>query len=239
VREEEIAAGLAAVRERVAAACVAAGRDPAGVTLVVVTKTYPASDVRILARLGVTDVGENRDQEAAAKAEEVDAAGARVRWHFVGQLQRNKCRSVVGYADVVHSVDGVRLARALAGAAERHRDRTLDVLVQVSIDGDPARGGTVVGSTVDPDRDFDRVALTIAEAPDLRLAGVMAVAPVHWDAGAAFERLAEVAARLRADHPAATAVSAGMSADLEPAIAHGATHVRIGSAVLGTRPKLR
>jgi len=239
VREEEIAAGLAAVRERIAAACAAAMRDPAEVTLVVVTKTYPATDIQVLAKLGVTDVGENRDQEAAPKAGEVAAAGAQVRWHFVGQLQRNKCRSVVEYADVVHSVDGVRLARALAGAAERHRERPLDVLVQVSIDGDPARGGAVVGATVDPDRDFDRVALTVAEGSRLRLAGVMAVAPVHWSAEAAFERLAEVAARLRAAHPEATAVSAGMSADLEPAIAHGATHVRIGSAVLGTRPKLR
>jgi hypothetical protein len=239
VREEEIAAGLAAVRERIGAACAAAGRDPAGVTLVVVTKTYPATDVQVLAKLGVTDVGENRDQEAAPKAEAVAASGAQVRWHYVGQLQRNKCRSVVEYADVVHSVDSVRLARALHGAAERHRERPLDVLVQVSIDGDPARGGAVVGSTVEPDRDFDRVALTVAEAGPLRLAGVMAVAPQHWAAEAAFEKLAEVAARLRAPYPEATTVSAGMSADLEPAIASGATHVRIGSAVLGTRPKLR
>lgn len=239
MREEEIAAGLSAVHERIAAACAAAGRDPAEVTLVVVTKTYPATDVQVLAKLGVADVGENRDQEAAPKAVAVAALGAQVRWHFVGQLQRNKCRSVVEYADVVHSVDGVRLARALGGAAERHRERPLDVLVQVSIDGDPRRGGAVVGATVDPDRDFDRVALTIAEAARLRLAGVMAVAPQHWAPEAAFERLAEVAGRLRAAYPAATAVSAGMSADLEPAITHGATHVRIGSAVLGTRPKLR
>ncbi|MDQ7904527.1 YggS family pyridoxal phosphate-dependent enzyme [Phytohabitans sp. ZYX-F-186] len=239
MREEEIAAGLAAVHERIGAACAAAGRDPGEVTLVVVTKTYPASDVQVLAKLGVTDVGENRDQEAAPKAEEVAALGAQVRWHFVGQLQRNKCRSVVGYADAVHSIDGVRLARALAGAAQRHRERPLDVLVQVSIDGDPARGGAVVGATVDPDRDFDRVALTVAEAAPLRLAGVMAVAPLHWSPEAAFERLTEVSARLRAAHPEATAVSAGMSADLEAAIGYGATHVRIGSAVLGTRPKLR
>ncbi|MFD0747196.1 YggS family pyridoxal phosphate-dependent enzyme [Phytohabitans flavus] len=239
MREEEITAGLAAVRERIAAACAAAGRRPAEVTLIVVTKTYPATDVQVLAHLGVTDVGENRDQEAAPKAADVAALGAQVRWHFVGQLQRNKCRSVVEYADVVHSVDGVKLARALSGAAERHRERPLDVLVQVSIDGDPARGGAVVGSTVEPDRDFDRVALTVAEAGPLRLAGVMAVAPLGWSAEAAFEKLADVAARLRAAYPEATAVSAGMSADLEPAIAHGATHVRIGSAVLGTRPKLR
>ncbi|GAA4717162.1 YggS family pyridoxal phosphate enzyme [Phytohabitans rumicis] len=227
-----------AVRERIGAACEAVARDPGEVTLVVVTKTYPASDVELLAGLGVADVGENRDQEAAPKAAAVAAAGARVRWHFVGQLQRNKCRSVAGYADVVHSVDGVRLARALAGAAERHRERPLDVLVQVSIDGDPARGGAVVGAG-EPDRQLDRVAAAVAGAAPLRLAGVMAVAPMHWVPEAAFEKLAEVSARLRADYPAATAVSAGMSGDLEPAIAHGATHVRIGSAVLGTRAKLR
>lgn len=234
---------LRGVRERIAAAARSAGRDPASVALLAVSKTWPAGDVRALAALGQHDFGENRAQELIAKAAELadlaGSPGAVVHWHFVGQLQRNKCRSVVEYADVVHSVDGVRLARALGGAAERHRERPLDVLVQVSIDGDPARGGAVVGSTVDPDRDFDRVALTIAEASPLRLAGVMAVAPMHWAPEAAFERLAGVAARLRAAYPEATAVSAGMSADLEPAIAHGATHVRIGSAVLGTRPKLR
>ncbi|MFC0528838.1 YggS family pyridoxal phosphate-dependent enzyme [Phytohabitans kaempferiae] len=239
MREEEIAAGLAAVQDRIGAACAAAGRDPAEVTLVVVTKTYPASDVQVLAKLGVTDVGENRDQEAAPKAVAVEATGAQVRWHFVGQLQRNKCRSVVEYADVVHSVDSVRLARALGGAADRHRERPLDVLVQVSLDRDPSRGGAVVGSTVEPDRDFDRVAVTVAEAASLRLSGIMGVAPMSWPPEAAFERLAEVAVRLRAAYPNAVAVSAGMSADLEQAIAHGATHVRIGSAVLGTRPKLR
>lgn len=233
-RVDEIGAGLAGVRARIERACVAAGRKPHEVTLIVVTKTYPASDVELLARLGVTDVGENRDQEAAPKAAAVPAP---LRWHFVGQLQRNKCRSVVTYADVVHSVDGVRLAHTLAGAAERHREQALDVLVQVSVDGDPARGGAVLGG--DEDRDFDRVAAAVADAPTLRLAGVMAVAPMDWAPEAAFEKLAGVAERLRARYPGATAISAGMSGDLEPAIAHGATHVRIGSAVLGTRDKLR
>ncbi|GLI03570.1 YggS family pyridoxal phosphate-dependent enzyme [Phytohabitans aurantiacus] len=233
-RAEEISAGLAAVNARIERACAAAGRDPDEITLIVVTKTYPASDVELLAGLGVVDVGENRDQEAAPKAAAVSAP---VRWHFVGQLQRNKCRSVVTYADAVHSVDGVRLAETLAGAAQRHRERALDVLVQVSIDGDPARGGAVRGG--DADRDLERVAAAVAEAPALRLAGVMAVAPMDWTPDAAFASLARTAVDLRAAYPEATAISAGMSGDLEAAIVHGATHVRIGSAVLGTRDKLR
>jgi hypothetical protein len=239
-RRQELATALAAVRRRIAAACAAAGRAESTVALVAVTKTYPASDVALLADLGVGDVGENRDQEAAAKAAAVRAAGVALRWHFVGQLQRNKCASVAGYADVVHSVDSVRLAEALARAVERHRDRDrpLDVLVQVSIDGDQARGGAVPGGA-DPDRAVQRVADTLAAAASLRLAGVMAVAPMGWAPEVAFARLAEVAARLRADHPGATAVSAGMSGDLEAAIGHGATHVRVGSALLGRRPALR
>jgi hypothetical protein len=210
--------------------------------LVTVTKTYPASDVALLAGLGAADVGENRDQEAAPKAARVAADGVAVRWHFVGQLQRNKCRSVVGYADAVHSVDSVRLVRALADAAERHRDRPLDVFVQVSIDGDPARGGALAdpgAHRLAPDRAVDDVAAAVAARAPLRLVGVMAVAPVEWAPEAAFGRLAEVAARLRVDHPTATAVSAGMSGDLEVAIGHGATHVRVGSAVLGMRHTLR
>ncbi|MFD0824006.1 alanine racemase, partial [Micromonospora zhanjiangensis] len=139
-RRAQLDANLSGVRDRIAAACVAAGRDPGEVTLIAVTKTYPAGDVALLADLGVTDVGENRDQEAAAKAAELAAAGLDLRWHFVGRLQRNKCRSVVGYADVVHSVDSARLAVALAEAADR-RGRTVQALVQVSLDGAAGRGG--------------------------------------------------------------------------------------------------
>lgn len=234
-RTAELAANLAAVRERIAAACADAGRDPADVTLIAVTKTYPASDVVALARLGVTDTGENRDQEAAAKAAEVaailDSTEPPVRWHFVGRLQRNKCRSVVRYAELVHSVDSVRLAEAL-GRAATQRDRPLDALVQVSLDGDPMRGGAPVD-------EVDQVADAIAEQPSLRLAGVMAVAPMDWRPEAAFERLAGVAEAIRKQHPHATVVSAGMSGDLSQAIAHGATHVRIGSALLGNRAPLR
>jgi len=166
------------------------------------------------------------------------AAGVAVRWHFVGRLQRNKCRSVVGYADVVQSVDSVRLAAALAAAAHRFRDRPMEVLVQVSLDGDPARGGAGADGA-DPDRELSRVADAVAGAAPLRLAGLMAVAPLGWEPEAAFARLAVVGERLRAGHPAATVVSAGMSSDLEVAVRYGATHVRIGSALLSNRPTLR
>jgi pyridoxal phosphate enzyme (YggS family) len=237
-RRAELAANLARVRTRIASACHVAGRDPGEVTLVAVTKTFPVSDIVLLTELGVRDIGENRDQEAAPKAAEVAASGVDVRWHFVGRLQRNKCRSVVRYADVVQSVDSVRLARVLADAAQRHRDRGLDVLVQVSLDNDSDRGGALRGSgaaAVLPDRSLDRVVETVAAHRELRLAGLMAIAPLHRPAEQAFALLAEVAADLRADHPDATVISAGMSADLEPAIAYGATHVRIGSALLGNR----
>ncbi|MEV0810805.1 YggS family pyridoxal phosphate-dependent enzyme [Micromonospora sp. NPDC050200] len=237
-RRAELAAGLARVRARIADACAAAGRDRAEVTMIAVTKTYPAGDVVALAGLGVTDVGENRDQEAAPKAAEVAAAGVSARWHFIGQLQRNKARSVVRYADVVHSVDNVRLARALDAAASAGRDRPLDALVQVSIDGDPARGGALPDSA-DPDRGLGPVAEGLAGAGGLRLAGLMAVAPLGWEPERAFARLAEVAARFRDRHPEAGALSAGMSGDLEQAIAYGATHVRVGSALLGMRSTLR
>ncbi|MET7707880.1 YggS family pyridoxal phosphate-dependent enzyme [Micromonospora sp. NPDC005413] len=236
-RRAELAAGLAQVRSRIAHACEEAGRDAAEVTMIAVTKTYPASDVVALAGLGVTDMGENRDQEAAGKAAEVAAAGVSPRWHFIGQLQRNKARSVVRYADVVHSVDSVRLARALATAAV-DRESPLDAMVQVSIDGDVARGGALPGSA-DPGAGLEPVAEAVADAPGLRLAGLMAVAPLGWEPDRAFARLAEVAEAFRAVHPGATALSAGMSGDFEIAIRYGATHVRVGSALLGMRPTLR
>ena len=229
-RRAELAAGLARVRDRIAAACAAAGRDPGEVTLVAVTKTYPASDVVLLADLGVRDIGENRDQEASGKAAEVAAAGVDVRWHFVGQLQRNKCASVVRYADLVHSVDSVRLAEALDTAAQRHRERPLEVLVQVSIDGDPHRGGA-------PPDAVDAVIETVAASAALRLRGVMSIAPLSWEPDVAFARLADLARQLTVGYPTANVISAGMSEDLEAAIRYGATHVRVGSALLGIRPR--
>jgi pyridoxal phosphate enzyme (YggS family) len=236
-RTQELASNLASVRQRLAAACRAAGRAPDEVCLIVVTKTFPAADVLRLASLGVTDVGENRDQEAAGKAAEVAAAGGQVRWHFVGHLQRNKCRSVVGYADMVHSVDSVRLAVALAQAARHRRDHKIDALVQVSLDGDASRGGAV-HSGAEPDVHLDRVLASVAGADELNLRGLMAVAPLDWDPDRAFAELAATAAKVRQHYPDAVLLSAGMSGDVEQAIEHGATHVRLGSAVLGNRINL-
>ncbi len=161
-RRAELAAGLAQVRARIAAACAAAGRDRTEVTMIAVTKTYPAADVLLLAGLGVTDVGENRDQEAAPKAAEVAAAGATPRWHFIGQLQRNKCRSVVRYADV-GALGRQRAAGPRARRRrERERERPLDVLVQVSLDGDAERGGAVADADATPEQGLDRVAAAVA-----------------------------------------------------------------------------
>jgi pyridoxal phosphate enzyme (YggS family) len=230
-RRLELAANLADVRVRLDAACARAGRDPAELTLIAVTKTWPASDVLHLAALGLTEVGENRDQEAAPKAAEVAAAGGSVRWHFVGQLQRNKSRSVVGYAHLVHSVDSVRLATALGAAAGQLRAQPLEVLVQVSIDGAPGRGGAGPA-------ELDAVLAAAAGTPGLVLRGLMAVAPPEWEPVRAYARLAEIAVRVRGTYPAATVLSAGMSGDVEEAIDHGATHVRLGTSLLGNRPRL-
>ncbi|MFI6071044.1 YggS family pyridoxal phosphate-dependent enzyme [Actinoplanes sp. NPDC051343] len=230
-RRAELAASLAEVGERIDRACAEAGRPAGSVTLTAVTKTYPASDVLLLAGLGVTDVGENRDQEAAPKAAEVRAAGVELRWHYIGQLQRNKAKSVAAYADVVESVDSVRLAAAL-GKAAAGRPAPLEVLIQVSIDGDPERGGAA-GDDLGP------IADAVASSDGLRLCGLMAVAPLGWEPDRAFARLAELRSGVVAAHPGATTLSAGMSGDLEAAIRHGATHVRIGSSLLGMRNLLR
>lgn len=248
-RRGELAANLARVEERIAGACAAAGRKREEVTLVVVTKTYPASDVLLLADLGVRHVAENRDQEAAGKAAWCAewGADAPLTWHFVGQLQTNKARSVAHYADYVHSVDRPRLVTALAAAAGRE-GRELGCLLQVALDKD-AESGEDSGSGATADRggvapgDVPALADAVAAAQGLRLRGLMTVAPLAGAyAGrqrAAFERLMEISSSLRAVHPAATMVSAGMSGDLEEAISAGATHVRVGTAVLGVRPQLR
>jgi pyridoxal phosphate enzyme (YggS family) len=228
-RRDELAANLAAVRTRLDAAAASAGRDPAEITLIAVTKTRPASDIHLLAELGVRDIGENRDQEAAPKAAECADLG--LTWHFVGQLQTNKCRSVASYAHVVHSVDRPRLVSALSSGATR-AGREVGALVQVSLDGAPGRGGASPA-------DVPALAAAVAAGEGLRLLGVMAVAPLGAPPRPAFEQLAEVSARIRQDHPDATWISAGMTADLEDAIACGATHVRVGSALLGERPPLR
>ncbi len=230
-RTEQIAAGLRTVRARIAEACAAAGRSPDELTLVVVTKTYPASDVLALAGLGVRDPGENRHPEGAQKAEACAEAGAvDLTWHFVGAVQTNKAGAIARYASWVHSVDRLRLVRALDRGAQQ-ADRVLDCLVQVSLDPPEANGR----SGAEPG-DVTALAEAVAGAGALRLRGVMAVAPLGADPAPAFARLRAVAAEVAANHPGADVVSAGMSGDLEQAVEAGATHLRVGRAILGERP---
>ena len=230
-RLEELRSNLAAVHDRIARAADAAGRDPGEVALVVVTKFFPASDVRLLADLGVSDVGENRHQEAEAKAAE--CADLPLRWHFIGGLQSNKAAAVARYADVVESVDRASLVGRLdRGAAETGRE--VDVLVQVSLDppGRDHRAGVVP-------EELAALAAEVDASPHLALRGLMAVAPLGEDPAAAFGRLAAIRSDFLEQHPSATRLSAGMSGDLEAAISAGATHVRVGSAVLGSRPSVQ
>ena len=233
-RREEIAANLAAVRDRIATASAAAGRATDEVTLIVVTKFFPASDVRHLAALGVRDIGENRHQEAQAKvAETADLALCR---HFIGGLQSNKAAAVAEHADVVHSVDRAKLVTALSKGAHR-RGHPVDCLVQVNLDrGDPGAATSRAGATPE---DVVPLAERLAGAEGLRLRGVMGVAPLGADPSPEFERLVEIAQQVRRIEPTATWISAGMSGDLEAAVTAGATHVRIGSAVLGPRPAIK
>lgn len=229
-RLAELALNLAEVNARVDAACVAAHRLRSEVQVLAVTKTFPASDLDLLAQLGCTDIGESRDQEARAKKEEVVRP---LRWHMIGQVQRKKAKHVAVWADIVESVDRIELATALdAGAGLA--GKSLDVLIQVSLDplGLPNRGG------VSRDK-LAPLAEDLLAATHLNLAGIMAVAPLEGDAQAAFELLANTHLRLLRIAPEATIVSAGMSGDLEAAIAHGATQVRIGGALLGNRPPLK
>ena len=234
-RRDELAAGLAAVRERIERACAESGRSPDELELVAVTKFFPASDADLLAELGVRHIGENRHQEAADKVAALRHRD-QLTVHFIGQLQTNKAAAVATYADVVQSVDRLRLVEALQKGAHR-AGRRLGALVQVSLD--EADAGQHEGRAGAAPEDVPLLADAVAQAPDLDLLGVMAVAPLGGDPAPAFARLREVARGIQQDHPNATWVSAGMSGDLEAAIAHGATHLRVGSAILGSRPSLR
>jgi PLP dependent protein len=231
-RRDELSINLRAVHERIGSACRAAGRLPSEISLIVVTKFFPSSDIEALCQLGVTDIGENRDQEASAK---IAALGSqvreRLRVHFIGQLQSNKVSSLVSYVDTVHSIDRDKLVGALERASAS-AGREVGALVQVSLSGDSpgrGRGGTPLDGV-------SELADSVAAAQHLTLRGLMAVAPLGVDPAQAFAELATVARRVRADHPAATWISAGMSADLEAAVTNGATHLRVGSAILGSRP---
>jgi pyridoxal phosphate enzyme (YggS family) len=223
-RAEELAARLAAVERRLVAACEAAGRRRSSVRLVAVTKFHPARDVEVLRDLGVRAFGESRDQEARDKAGRVTG----VQWHFIGRLQTNKAASVATYATVVESCDRMPLVTALSAGA-RKAARPLEVLVQVSLDGDPDRGGAPLDQVA-------ALADAVAAADGLRLRGLMAVAPQGADPAEAFARLAAVAEQVRSEHPEAMVMSAGMTGDLEQAIAAGSTSVRVGTALLGPRP---
>jgi pyridoxal phosphate enzyme (YggS family) len=212
---------LARVDASIADAAREAGRDRSELTRIVVTKFHPVSLVRQLAELGVRDVGENRHQEASAKAAEL--AELNLAWHFVGQLQSNKASAVRGYARAVHSVDRDSVVSALAG------ETPLDVFLELNLSGDAGRGG------VDP-TGVERLAERTLSTSGLVLRGVMAVAPLGDDPRRAFERVRAASESLRLLAPRATAISAGMSGDFREAILEGATHLRIGTAITGKRP---
>ncbi|MFE2994969.1 YggS family pyridoxal phosphate-dependent enzyme [Nocardia sp. NPDC059246] len=232
-RVGELATALSALIERIDAACAAAGRVPGSVRLLPVTKFFPASDIEILYGLGCREFGESREQEAAGKVAQLRHL-SQIRWDFIGRLQRNKAKSVARWADTVYSVDSDRLASALDAAAEAALDdgsRTtpLRVLLQVSLDADPSRGGA-------RDAALHALADQVAASRSLQLAGLMAIPPLDVEPDAAFEQLARIHAALTTVHPDAKELSAGMSGDLESAIRHGSTCVRVGTALMGTRP---
>lgn len=225
-RRAQLAAGLAETEQRIRDACDAAGRDRDEITLIAVTKTYPASDVDLLAELGVTQVGENRHPEAGDKHDEVAAS---LTWNFLGGLQTNKAGAVARYADVVHSVDRAKLARSLDRGAQA-AGRVLGCLVQVDFDTtDPGRSGVAPDAVAE-------LADVIAGAEHLRLDGLMTVAPLGDEPRPCFDQLVAISHALRETHPAAVMISAGMSADLEEAVHAGATHLRVGRSILGDRP---
>jgi PLP dependent protein len=244
-RETELTLALAAVRSRLAGAAAAAGRNVGAIEVLPITKFFPATDVLILSRLGCRAVGESRDQEASAKVTEVTrllAASRRedvgvLRWHMVGHIQRNKARSVARWAHTAHSVDGSQLVTALdrgvsAALAEGRRTDPLRVYVQVSLDGDESRGGIDVSRP----GEVDQVCAQVEGAKNLELAGLMGIPPQDWDAEEAFDRLRSEHLRVLKTHHNAVGLSAGMSDDFEIAVKHGATCVRVGTALLGPRP---
>jgi len=238
-RRTVLATGLSRVEDRIRAACMAAGRARADVQLIVVTKFFPSTDVELLAQLGVTDIGENRDQEVSAKIAALPAEVRRLlHVHFIGQLQSNKAGSVAAYADTVHSIDRDRLVIALDRAATA-QGRDIGALIQVNLGANVGEGpgaGAARGG-IQPDG-VAALAERIAASGHLLLRGIMGVAPLGVDPGEAFGALAGCARDLQADHPGATWISAGMSGDLESAVDNGATHLRVGSAILGSRPLL-
>jgi pyridoxal phosphate enzyme (YggS family) len=219
---DTLEARVTEVHERIAAAARASGREASEITTIVVTKFHPAQLVRDLYALGIRHVGENRHQEAVAKHGEL--AELDLTWHFIGQLQSNKARAVAEYAHVIHSVDRLSLVSALAT-----QQREVDVFLEINLTDVPGRGGVLPV-------ELEALCEAVLQVPLLKLRGVMAVAPVDEEPSRAFERVLEYATRVRALAPGARDLSIGMSGDFEAAIALGATHLRIGTAITGKRP---
>jgi pyridoxal phosphate enzyme (YggS family) len=237
-RHEELAEALATLRARLALAAEQAGRDVADIELLPVTKFFPAADVAILSELGCRAFGEARDQEASQKvAELAGRVPAETRWHMVGQIQRNKARSIASWAHSVHSVGTEKVLSALARAAEAAldegaRNAPLAVFIQLSLDGDESRGGVDIENT----EQIDRLCAAADAATGLTLAGLMAIPPLEADPDQAFARLATERSRVQSRYQHRLGLSAGMSGDLEAAVKHGSTCVRVGTALLGSRP---
>jgi pyridoxal phosphate enzyme (YggS family) len=238
-RERELADALAAVRARLAHAAQAAGRNPAEIQLLPITKFFPAEDVVILRRLGCLEFGESREQEASNKCADVGAVlgNELIRWHMVGQIQRNKARSVAGWAYAVHSVDSAKVIAALDRAAsqaltEGRRTEPLRVYLQLSLDGNESRGGVDIGR---PDS-VDELCAAVAAADGLAFVGLMAIPSLDADPEQAFARLEQEKERVQKAYEQPLGLSAGMSSDLEIAVKHGSTCVRVGTALLGQRP---
>ena len=218
-RRSEITSNLQVVRDEISKAVINAGRSLDEITLIAVTKTFPASDVEILRDLGVTHFGENRDADAAPKAAAV--AGT---WHFQGQIQSNKLKSITTWANVIHSLDEIRHFEVI----EKSAPHPLDIFCQVSLDGSEGRGGV-------SEQKLYELAQAIEKSATHRLQGLMAVAPLGVDPTVAFSKLSAIHKAFMADFPKANKLSAGMSGDYKEAIAYGATHIRIGSSILGSR----
>jgi len=222
---------LSAVHARIAQAADSANRKRDEIQLVIVTKNHPAELASELLALGESNFGENKDQEASAKAESVRLAnqtGLQPSWHFVGQLQSNKVKSMLGYSQVLHSLDRASLLSELVKQLAKAPERSLDVFIELNLTGDPGRGGILPNELIA----FAERAL---EAKQLNLLGVMGVAGLDGPAASYFETIAKASAELRTIAPEASFISAGMSGDYEEAIRHGATHLRIGTAITGNR----
>jgi pyridoxal phosphate enzyme (YggS family) len=217
-RKEEIALNLSGVKERIQRAAKSVDRDPNSVQLIVVTKTFPVSDIEILRDLGESNFGENRDQEAGPKAESIPAT-----WHFQGQIQSNKIKSICEWADVIHSISSEKEILKFAQSPRKHQ-----VFLQVSLDGQVGRGGASPA-------DLTKLADLVNQSNNLELLGLMAVAPLDVEPEKAFADLALINQGFVGQYPTAKFLSAGMSGDFEAAIKFGATHIRVGSSILGSR----